>query len=163
MTDIDVIVLPPAPETRLPYLLIPLVKQADQGLLPLSEALRAWVTVVAGSADPCFVVDVRGHFVGLSSAAGVLLGRDHFSIIGRRLVDELDLVDFSIAAESLEGHLAQVPPLVALSAGALSRGLVRLRRGDGVIVTLDIVASPLHGTDGSLIGSLCFMSLLTAD
>jgi hypothetical protein len=45
----------------------------------------------------------------------------------------------------------------------LSRGLVRLRRSDGVTVTIDAIATPLHAPDGALIGSLTFFAPLASN
>jgi hypothetical protein len=39
---------------------------------------------------------------------------------------------------------------------------VRLRRADGVTLTLDAIASPLHADDGTIIGSLTFFGQLAA-
>ena len=55
-----------------------------------------------------------------------------------------------------------VPPTQAIATGVLSRGLVRLRRADGVTLTLDAIATPLHADDGSVIGSLTFLGQLAA-
>jgi hypothetical protein len=71
------------------------------------------------------------------------------------------IIDFSSAAEPVGDH-ALVPSTQALQADVLSRGLVRLRRNDGVTVTVDCVAAPLHAADGSIVGSLTFFAKLAA-
>lgn len=138
------------------YLLIPLVQRPSPELAPLRETLRAWVTVVASSADACLVLDGDGRVAGLSAAAAALVNEDAVTIVGRRLVgDVFVIVDFSSAAEPIGDH-AIVPPTQALHADVLSRGLIRLRRADSVTVTIDAISAPLHAHDGSLIGSLTF-------
>lgn len=144
------------------YLLIPLVQRPSPELAPLRETLRAWVTVVAASADACVVLDREGRVAGLSASAAALVNEDPASVVGRRLVgDVFVVIDFSSAAEPVGDH-AIVPPTQALHWGVLSRGLVRLRRSDGVTVTIDSVATPLHAPDGSLIGSLTFFAPLAS-
>jgi PAS domain-containing protein len=144
------------------YLLIPLVQRPSAELAPLRETLRAWVTVVTSSADACIVLDCDGRIAGLSSSAAALVSEDPMQVIGRRLVgDVFVIVDFSSAAEPL-GDNVIVPPTQAIEAGVLSRGLMRLRRTDGVTVTIDAVAAPLHENSGQVIGSLTFFASLAA-
>jgi hypothetical protein len=144
------------------YLLIPLVQRPSPELAPLRETLRAWVTVVATSADPCIVLACDGRVVGLSASAAALVAEEPINVVGRRLVgDVFALVDFSSAAEPMDDH-SLIPPTQAIAAGVLSRGLVRLRRADGVTLTLDAIATPLHAQDGSVIGSLTFFGQLAA-
>jgi hypothetical protein len=71
------------------------------------------------------------------------------------------VVDFSSAAEPIGEH-AVVPPTQAIEAAVLSRGLMRLRRIDGVTVTIDAVSAPLHEIGGDVIGSLTFFASLAA-
>jgi len=142
------------------YLLIPLVHRPSPELAPLRETLRAWVSVVASSADACLVLDGDGRVAGLSASAAALVNEDATNIVGRRLVgDVFVIVDFSSAAEPIGDH-AIVPPTQALHSDVLSRGLVRLRRADDVTMTIDAIAAPLHAHDGSLIGSLTFFAAL---
>ena len=144
------------------YLLIPLVQRPSPQLAPLREALRAWVTVTTTSADACLVLDCDGRVAGLSESAAALVNEEPASVVGRRLVgDVFVIIDFSSAAEPIGDH-AIVPPTQALHSNVLSRGLVRLRRSDGVTVTIDAIATPLHAHDGSLIGSLTFFTPLSA-
>ena len=154
-----------APEIKrdgMSYLLIPLVQRPSPELAPLRETLRAWVTVVATSADPCLVLSADGRVAGLSVSAAALVAEAPADIVGRRLVgDVFALVDFSSAAEPMPDD-SLVPPVQAISSGVLSRGLVRLRRADGVTLTLDAIATPLHADDGSIIGSLTFFGRLAA-
>jgi PAS domain-containing protein len=144
------------------YLLIPLVQRPSAELAPLRETLRAWVTVVATAADACIVLDRQGRVAGISNAAAALVAEDPAQVIGRRLVgDVFVVVDFSSAAEPLGDHVI-VPPTQAVEAGVLSRGLMRLRRVDGVTMTIDAVAAPLHDEHGDIIGSLTFFASLAA-
>jgi PAS domain-containing protein len=144
------------------YLLIPLVQRPLPELVPLRETLRAWVSVVATSPDACLVLDRGGRVAGLSASAAALVGEQPVDVVGRRLVGDVFLIiDFSSAAEPVGDH-ALVPSTQALQADVLSRGLVRLRRNDGVTVTVDCVAAPLHAADGSIVGSLTFFAKLAA-
>lgn len=154
--DLGVVAIPESRQDGMSYLLIPLVQRPAPELAPLRETLRAWVTVVATSADPCLVLDGDGRVAGLSASAAALVNEDAATVVGRRLVgDVFVIVDFSSAAEPIGDH-AIVPPTQALHSDVLSRGLVRLRRADAVTMTIDAIAAPLHAHDGSLIGSLTF-------
>lgn len=144
------------------YLLIPLVQRPLPELAPLRETLRVWVSVVTASPDACLVLDRDGRVAGLSATAAALVGEQPVDVVGRRLVgDVFVIIDFSSAAEPIGDH-AIVPATQALQANVLSRGLVRLRRTDGVTITVDCVAAPLHASDGSIVGSLSFFAKLTA-
>ena len=154
------VALPESRKDSMSYLLIPLVHRPSPELAPLRETLRAWVSVVASSADACLVLDGDGRVAGLSASAAALVNEDVANIVGRRLVgDVFVIVDFSSAAEPIGDH-AIVPPTQALHSDVLSRGLVRLRRADNVTMTIDAIAAPLHAHDGSLIGSLTFFAPL---
>jgi len=158
--DLGVVALPESRKDSMSYLLIPLVHRPSPELAPLRETLRAWVSVVASSADACLVLDGDGRVAGLSASAAALVNEDVANIVGRRLVgDVFVIVDFSSAAEPIGDH-AIVPPTQALHSDVLSRGLVRLRRADNVTMTIDAIAAPLHAHDGSLIGSLTFFAPL---
>ena len=165
MPDAGVVVVPdsrkdPGTGDATSYLLIPLVQRPSPELAPLRETLRAWVTVVTTSADACLVLDRDGRVAGLSASAAALVAEAPANIVGRRLVgDVFVLVDFSSAAEPMGEH-ATIPPTQAIESGVLSRGLVRLRCADRLTVTLDAIAAPLHAADGSVIGSLTFLSRL---
>lgn len=162
VTDLGVAVVAEQRRDGMSYLLIPLVKRRSPELAPLRETLRAWVTVVTTSADPCLVLDAGGRVAGLSASAAALVAEVPINIVGRRLVgDVFALVDFSSAAEPM-GDESLVPPTQAISSGVLSRGLVRLRRIDGATLTLDAIATPLHADDGAVIGSLTFLGQLAA-
>jgi PAS domain-containing protein len=161
LSDVNVVV-PEGRKDSMSYLLIPLVQRPSAELAPLRETLRAWVTVVTTSADACIVLDREGRVAGLSAAAAALVSEDAIQVVGRRLVgDVFVVVDFSSAAEPMGDHVV-IPPTQAIEAGVLSRGLMRLRRVDGVTVTIDAVAAPLHDAAGEIIGSLTFLATLAA-
>jgi PAS domain-containing protein len=162
VSDVGVVALPESRKDGMSYLLIPLVQRPSPELAPLRETLRAWVSVVATSADACLVLDRDGRVAGLSASAAALVNEEPTGVVGRRLVgDVFVIIDFSSAAEPVGDH-AIVPPTQALHSGVLSRGLMRLRRDDGVTVTIDAIATPLHAADGSLIGSLTFFAPLAS-
>jgi PAS domain-containing protein len=162
VSDLGVVAVPRSRKDAMSYLLIPLVPRPSPELVPLRETLRAWVSVVAISADACLVLDRDGRVAGLSASAAALVDEEPANVVGRRLVgDVFVIVDFSSAAEPV-GDQAIVPATQALQSDVLSRGLVRLRRGDGVTVTIDAVATPLHAADRSLIGSLTFFAPLAS-
>jgi PAS domain-containing protein len=162
VTDVGVVVVPESKPDGMSYLLIPLIQRPSPELAPLRETLRAWVTVVTTSADPCIVLNADGRVAGLSVSAADLVGEEAIDIVGRRLIgDVFALVDFSSAAEPMADQ-SSAPPTQAIASGVLSRGLVRLRRTDGVTVTLDAIATPLHADDGTVIGSLTFFGKLAA-
>ncbi|GAA1326121.1 PAS domain-containing protein [Actinocatenispora thailandica] len=120
-------------------------------------ALRGWVTVVAGATDPCLLLNAAGLVTACAPAAIELLGLpEPAAMVGRGLLDGLlHPVDFTAAGDRLaDWELAKLPPLAALATGALSRGLLRLRRRSAV-QTVDAIATPLHH-HASLIGSLTF-------
>lgn len=162
VTDVGVAVVPGSKHDGMSYLLIPLIQRPSPELAPLRETLRAWVTVVATSADPCIVLNRDGRIAGLSAAAAALFAEAPVELVGRRLVgDVFTLVDFSSAAEPMPDETL-VPPTQAIATGMLNRGLVRLRRSDAVTLTLDAIATPLHADDGTVIGSLTFLGHLAA-
>lgn len=169
VADIDLAILPSAAERRMPYLLVPLLEEVSVGqhlagnLAPLPEELRAWVSVVATSADACLVLDSDARVVAISPAAAMLAAIEAIEAIGQRLVgDVLAPVDFSSAAEPLDVDSVSVPPVAAARHGVSCHGLLRLRRPDGSTITLDTVSTPLHGADGQRLGSLTFFAQVAA-
>jgi PAS domain-containing protein len=160
--DVGIVDISESRKDGMSYLLIPLVQRPAPELAPLRETLRVWVSVVNASSDTCLVLDRNGRVAGLSASAAALVGERSADVVGRRLVgDVFVIVDFSSAAEPV-GDRAIVPATQALDSNVLSRGLVRLRRDDGATVTVDCVAAPLHGADGSIVGSLSFFAKLAA-
>src|SRR5664279_4577597 len=88
VTDLGVVVVPEQRRDGMSYLLIPLVKRRSPELAPLRETLRAWVTVVATSADPCIVLNRDGRIAGVSASAGALFAEAPVELVGRRLVGD---------------------------------------------------------------------------
>lgn len=125
------------------------------------DALGQWVKVATASRDACVVVDDRGRIAGVSATAAQLIGEPADGIIGRSLVDDvLNIVDFTHAAAPGDDYERRIPPVSAVRDNHLSRGLLRLLRPDGDLVTLDAVAAPLHGEHRRTVGSITFFASL---
>lgn len=136
-----------APADRIPSLRV----------LSVPHPLGAWLESIAAAEDACLVLDSDGIVLGISPPCVALFGVGAAEdLLGRGLLDDvLDVVDFTASRERLsDAHLERLPPLLALSSGALARGLVRVRTSSGVR-TLDAIATPLH-IKGELAGSLTF-------
>jgi PAS domain S-box-containing protein len=123
-----------------------------------STPLARWSASVAAAHDPCLVVDTQGQVISLSASAAELLGCSDAGVIGRRLIDVVDLVDFETGA-SRPDYAARVAPLAVLAHGnGLMRSLVRVRHRDGNRVTIDASSAPLHDVRGDIIGSVTFLA-----
>ncbi|WP_344081383.1 hypothetical protein [Luedemannella helvata] len=136
--------------------------------LSLTEAVEAaepaldrWLCPVAGAEEPCVLVDADGVVVAASSACAGFFAVPPMNAAGRRLVGEvLRLIDFSGSDTELpEWELEKVPPVLALTSGALARGLLRAV-GPVETLTLDAVTTPLR-RDGAVVGSLTFFAILS--
>lgn len=148
-------------------LLIPLVPQpvalddCDRMLeaeLALSgPSLRPWSQAVSMSADAALVIDPRGAVVAVSDAGARLLGRAVADLLGRELARSAGFVDFHVAPQAIGRDGAALVPMQALRTDSPARGLLRLRRDDGTLVTCDTVASPLHDETGRLTGVLVLL------
>jgi PAS domain-containing protein len=158
------------------YLIIPLV-QEDSAPLAAEEStdprivarepelrvepLAAWVAVASGSVDACLVLDDRGRVAGCSQPAGELLGELPKEMVGRPLVgDVIEVVDFSAQAGPGDSYALRIPPLLALTSERPTRGLLRVRHGNGRRVTLDAVSAPVHAVGGILAGSVSFFTAI---
>jgi PAS domain S-box-containing protein len=121
-----------------------------------STPLARWSAAVAAAHDPCLLVDAEGQVLSLSASAADLLGCSDAGVIGRRLTDVIDLVDFETGA-SAPDYASRIAPLAVLGNGTgLMRSLLRVRHGDGSRVTIDASSAPLHDVRGDVIGSLTF-------
>ena len=142
------------------YLLIPLVEGARAQTNDV-EPLAAWVAVANGATDACLILDDRGRVAGCSEPAAELLGESRNRMVGRVLVgDVIEIVDFSAEAGPGDSYALRIPPLLALTAELPTRGLLRVRHGNGRRVTLDAVSAPVHGPGGALAGSVSFLSAI---
>jgi PAS domain-containing protein len=116
-------------------------------------ALLPWTASVRASADPCMVLDAEGRVAAVSAAAAELLGLEGdpvADLVGTELDRLVSALDFSALAGPAPEHQATLPPLVSLRRGVVTRGLVRLRRADGSLSTLDVVGLPLAEGAGCL-------------
>lgn len=121
-----------------------------------SSPLARWGAAVAAVDDACFVVDAAGRVVSCSAAGAELLGRPVAQLAGRPLREAVTFIDFETGERS-PAYESRVPPLLAISAVTLCRGIVRLQRTSGQL-TLDVVSAPLRGSDGGVAGSISFIA-----
>jgi hypothetical protein len=106
------------------------------------------------------VLDTGGRLASLSDPAAELLDRQAGELTGRHVLDGLlDLVDFDDLVRPA-AYAERIPPLLAASEGVLSRGLLRVRRKDGSLLSLDTIAAPLHDAGQQLVGSVSFFAPL---
>jgi PAS domain-containing protein len=123
-----------------------------------STPLARWSASVAAAHDPCLVVDVQGRVLSLSASAAELLGCSDAGVIGRPLLDVLELVDFETGAGRPD-YSARVAPLAVLATGnGLMRSLLRVRHRDASRLTIDASSAPLHDVRSEIIGSLTFLA-----
>lgn len=142
------------------YLIAPLRRLAP--VVPSANGhgpLSAWANAVSDSSEPCVLLDTTAAVVAASPTFGELVRVPVAELVGVPLFETvLTVLDFNAGAPVPAEELSRVPPLVALSAGALARSLLRVRRRDGTSLTLDAVSSPLHGSpDGGIRGSVTFL------
>lgn len=130
------------------------------GPAPTPTTLARWSRVTVTAHDPCLLLDAQGRVVSMSPSAGQLLGCDGDGVIGRHLLDLINLLDFDTGA-SAPAYAQRVAPLAVLEHGAgLVRNLMRLRHADGQVRTIDAAGAPLHDADGRLVGSLTLLARL---
>ncbi|ASW57250.1 hypothetical protein [Plantactinospora sp. KBS50] len=128
-----------------------------------SDSFSRWVGTVSAAAEPCLVIDVHTIVSAVSRSCCTLLGLGSpAEAVGRPLLDNgLRLLDFTAArAELSEQEAEKIPPLLAISSQRLARGLMRVATpavGDPD-ATVDAIAAPLLAADGSVAGSLTFLS-----
>ena len=123
-----------------------------------STPLARWSASVAAAHDPCLVIDARGQVLSLSASAAELLGCSDAGVIGRQLLDVVDLVDFETGG-SRPDYATRIAPVAVLTAGAgLMRSLLRVRHRDGSRLTIDASSAPLHDVQGEVVGSLTFLA-----
>ena len=111
--------------------------------------LEAWAYRVREAAEAMLLVDPSGRVVALSASAGRLLLLDPTASVGARLLELVEVVDFTSAAAPVPDPDVQLPPLRAIVTGRLNRGLVRLRSGH-VLRSYDVVGVPLSEGAGAV-------------
>lgn len=124
-----------------------------------STPLSHWLSTVTAAHDPCLLLDQAGRVLAMSTAAVALLGCGEGGVIGRSLLDVIDVVDFD-SGNSSPDYAARIAPVAVLASdgGGLMRSLLRVRQRDGARVTVDAAAAPLHDDRGRLVGSIAFLA-----
>ncbi|MHB2021904.1 MAG: PAS domain-containing protein [Mycobacteriales bacterium] len=135
------------------------VVRAEQARF-LSPLVR-WGQAVEAAEDACLLLDASGRIVAVSAAAMALLGCPREQSLGNRLLDSVAFLDFD-TGEPAPSYASRVPPLLALSANSLARAIVRVKTAVGTR-TLDVISTPLHASNGSLVGSLSFFAAVCAE
>jgi PAS domain S-box-containing protein len=125
--------------------------------LSSATPLSRWSAAVAAAHDACFVLDQNGIVISISVAAVELLGCGDAAVIGRHILDVINLVDLETGAPNPE-YAPRITPLVVLEGPGLGRSLLRVRHGDGTTVTLDTASAPIHDVSAHLLGSVSFLA-----
>lgn len=135
------------------------VDLGDNGRAPVaSTPLGRWSASVAAAHDPAMVLDAEGQVLSISASAAELLGCSDAGVIGRRLLDVIQLVDFETGAPQPD-YASRIAPIAVLTTGnGLTRSLVRVAHSDASRVTIDVSAAPLHDVRGQVIGSIAFLA-----
>lgn len=135
------------------------VDLGDNGRAPVaSTPLARWSASVAAAHDPCMVVDAQQQVLSISASAAELLGCSDAGVIGRPLLEVIDLVDFDTGASGPD-YAARISPLTVLQpTSGLNRSLIRVLHRDGTRVTIDASAAPLHDVRGQVVGSITFLA-----
>lgn len=132
---------------------VPTLRLVD-GVRPL----ETWLQAVGEAEEPCLLLDRDGVVLGASPNCHTSLGVSVHGggLVGRGLLEDvIDLIDFSASRTRLRpDEVERIPPLFALSTGALARGLMRIRSGASTW-TLDAIATPIR-VGGVVLGSLTF-------
>jgi len=123
-----------------------------------TRPLENWLHTVSEAEEPCLLLDGDGVVLAASSSCHAALGLPSRggSLVGRGLLEDvIELIDFSASRIRLRpDEVERIPPLFALSTGALARGLIRIRSGASTW-TLDAISTPLR-VSGAVLGSLTF-------
>jgi PAS domain S-box-containing protein len=136
-----------------------IVDLGDHGRPPAaSTPLARWIATAAAAHDPCLVLDPEGQILSVSTRGAELLGCSDVAIIGRQLLDVIELVDFETGGARPD-YAARIAPIAVLSPGhGLMRSLLRVRQSDGTRQTVDASAAPIHDAHGETVGSFTFMA-----
>lgn len=122
-----------------------------------STPLARWIATVAAAHDPCLVLDPDAQVLSMSVSAAELLGCTE-GVIGRRLLDVIEVVDFE-TGRAAPDYAHRVAPIAVLTTGTgLMRSLLRVRQRDGMSVTVDAAAAPIHDATGTTVGSFTFFA-----
>jgi PAS domain-containing protein len=123
-----------------------------------TSPLARWIATVAAAHDACLVLDPDAQIASISAAAAELLGCGDTAVVGRALLDVIELVDFETGG-SRPDYAPRIAPVAVLAAGSgLMRSLIRLRRSDGGRLTIDASAAPIHDARGETVGSFTFLA-----
>lgn len=134
------------------------VDLGDHGRAPVaSTPLARWIATVAAAHDPCLVLDQHAQVLSMSVSAAELLGCTE-GVIGRRLLDVVEVIDFDTGRPAPD-YAHRIAPVSVLTAGSgLMRSLMRIRQRDGMVVTVDAAAAPIHDATGTTVGSFTFFA-----
>jgi PAS domain-containing protein len=135
---------------------------ADGRAPAASTPLSHWLTTVNTAQDPCLLLDAAGRVLAVSTTAAGLLGCSEGGVIGRHLLDVVDVVDFDSGTSSPDYAVRIAPVAVLANGGGLMRSLFRVRRRDGEQATVDAAAAPLHDDRGRVVGSMTFLAPVRA-
>jgi hypothetical protein len=152
---------PPSPSSSSPQSRLPEPEQLQPLLADPQASLKRWSETVASADEPCLVLNRDTVIVAASATCAEMIGLDDpLTALGKPLREALvDLIDFNDSPDKLNNAEAdKIPPLLAISSGLLSRGLIRVQcPRTGTTCTMDAIATPLRdGTE--VIGSLSFFS-----
>jgi PAS domain S-box-containing protein len=125
--------------------------------LSTATSLSRWSAAVAAAHDACFVLDLNGVVISISVAGVELLGCGDAAIIGRHILEVVNLVDLETGAAHPE-YAPRITPLAVLDGPGLARSLMRVRHEDGLVVTLDTSSVPIHDVNAHLLGSVTFLA-----
>jgi hypothetical protein len=121
-----------------------------------TDPFAQWRVAVSSAASAALLIDAAGVVQAMSRQAAELLSVRLTWALGRPVLELLPLVDFHSGARTQE-YAHRIPPLVAIGACLLSRGLFRIAGPNGQL-TLDAVSAPVYDADGGLAGSITFFA-----
>jgi PAS domain-containing protein len=129
--------------------------------LSTATPLSRWSAAVAAAHDACFVLDLHGVVISVSMASVELLGCGDAAVIGRHILEVVNLVDLETGAPHPD-YAPRITPLAVLDGPGLARSMMRVRHPDNAVVTLDSSSAPIHDVTGHLLGSVTFLAPIPA-